>query len=708
MHATLASLLLTSAALAQTRPDTPFRLFGNVVRDGVVLTQVDPEFTNTTVKALWRGPNGEVEVASMTLGTRGDYYVLDVPAGDGVTGPAITDPLRITVNDDPVESGVPLSKGSVRRLDLAHRPGAYITIFPVDNQVIIAGQTLTVQLETVAWNGETLISAPSSSVGGDLAIEFSPLQMPSGASVHPFTGVVTFQATDAVVGRQVIEVLAGLPPMETTVRFVVSVIPSACAGIPGIATGCTNGLGVCTDSGFTTCDVNTLQPLCDAPIITPTSPELGGNTLDDDCNGTTDEGFDNHGLPCAPTGTSVCELSGRYEYTSDLTALECVTSTDPPVTVSCDDGDPCSADSCDPSAGCQYTTSPIGTTCNGGAGVCSVGSCVDVVPGMVCNTPEDVTVASTTSGDLASAIDSTETLASCTGSSDWAGPDLFYRISLAPGMEYRVTVTPTGSANVQIVLHDDGCAGACMMAVDAQLAGQPETLLIASDTSARTLILQVTSPENARGAFELLLEEVPPPPDAGSPVDAGIPVDGAVALDAGQAVSDAAIVVDASPGIDATVPPEPDAGTPGSDAGVEIFDAGVVVGDAGVTTDAAIPGTDAATPEADAGQPGTDASVPDAATPPDGAVTPDANVPDAAVREDAGVRPDAGRRDAGRADAGGVSTEDGGTSTPPGPDPEDPAQPVCACETARSDVGESALYLAFAVVLGLRRVRRRG
>lgn len=48
------------------------------------------------------------------------------------------------------------------------------------------------------------------------------------------------------------------------------------------------------------------------------------------------------------------------------------------VSLSCDDGNECTAESCDPLTGCNYSPVPDNTSCNKGAGACFEGKCFDL------------------------------------------------------------------------------------------------------------------------------------------------------------------------------------------------------------------------------------------------------------------------------------------------------------------------------------------
>ena len=86
-------------------------------------------------------------------------------------------------------------------------------------------------------------------------------------------------------------------------------------------TACQTGLGVCTTSGVTICSPDGLGTTCDAEII-PAGDELCSTGLDEDCDGAVDEGFSQLGAVCSD-GTGACESVGFYDCSADRTTLVC-------------------------------------------------------------------------------------------------------------------------------------------------------------------------------------------------------------------------------------------------------------------------------------------------------------------------------------------------------------------------------------------------
>jgi hypothetical protein len=87
----------------------------------------------------------------------------------------------------------------------------------------------------------------------------------------------------------------------------------------GLDQDCTSGQGVCAQSGKTICVDGHI--VCDAEPGTP-GPELCHNGLDDDCDGLIDEGFAAEGMACT-SGLGACARTGTYMCSSDGAALVC-------------------------------------------------------------------------------------------------------------------------------------------------------------------------------------------------------------------------------------------------------------------------------------------------------------------------------------------------------------------------------------------------
>ncbi len=140
----------------------------------------------------------------------------------------------------------------------------------------------------------------------------------------------------------------------------------------GKLTECTNGVAKCDGK--------------------PAAPEAC-NGLDDNCDGKTDEGLCEDGDPCTK---DTCNTDGSCQHVQ-LGGMACddgsiCTQTDKCLSgkcvggnnMNCDDNDPCTADSCDPFTGCVHVKSSDDTPCadDGVActlDVCKTGACKHII-----------------------------------------------------------------------------------------------------------------------------------------------------------------------------------------------------------------------------------------------------------------------------------------------------------------------------------------
>ncbi|MEY3012577.1 MAG: hypothetical protein RIT45_1312, partial [Pseudomonadota bacterium] len=171
------------------------------------------------------------------------------------------------------------------------------------------------------------------------------------------------------------------------------------AGAAGASTTCavTNANGSCT--GSRTCGDKGLT-VCSAAV--PAAETCNGT--DDDCDGSTDEGIDcDDGNPCTTDscdGAKGCIHTPKDGPCSDGDACAgkvCKDGTCSGGTAkNCDDGNPCTADTCDPATGaCSASFLPDGATCTDGDACtendgCAQGKCagepVDCDDGNPCTT----------------------------------------------------------------------------------------------------------------------------------------------------------------------------------------------------------------------------------------------------------------------------------------------------------------------------------
>ncbi len=80
---------------------------------------------------------------------------------------------------------------------------------------------------------------------------------------------------------------------------------------PGVGEPCSDGVGACRREAVATCTDAGDAVECSAQAAPPAADEICGNDLDDDCDGTTDEGFPGLGEPCS-VGVGACRVSGTF------------------------------------------------------------------------------------------------------------------------------------------------------------------------------------------------------------------------------------------------------------------------------------------------------------------------------------------------------------------------------------------------------------
>jgi RHS repeat-associated protein len=146
-----------------------------------------------------------------------------------------------------------------------------------------------------------------------------------------------------------------------------------------IATTC--GVGGCASTGVTTCLAGAVIDTC-APWP-PAGSDETCNAVDDDCDSATDEDYV---ASCAGTQTVTCTAEGEiWTECNDndvcTGAESCLDGACQPGTaLDTDDGNPCTADSCDPVFGAQHADVADGTSCSNsdacdGLETCQTGSC---------------------------------------------------------------------------------------------------------------------------------------------------------------------------------------------------------------------------------------------------------------------------------------------------------------------------------------------
>ncbi len=98
---------------------------------------------------------------------------------------------------------------------------------------------------------------------------------------------------------------------------------------------CSAGTGACEDAGELVCNSDGSGTECDA-VAGAAGDELCGDTIDNDCDGETDEGYAELGDACA-VGVGACETSGVLVCSDDALSTECDAEAGDAVNEVCDD-----------------------------------------------------------------------------------------------------------------------------------------------------------------------------------------------------------------------------------------------------------------------------------------------------------------------------------------------------------------------------------
>ena len=105
---------------------------------------------------------------------------------------------------------------------------------------------------------------------------------------------------------------------------------------PGVGGACSLGQGECAASGVFVCAPSGVGTICNAAQGTPQDESC--DALDNDCDGFTDENFPLVGANCL-AGLGECEVSGTYQCTADGSGLECSAVPPPAGIEQCDNLD---------------------------------------------------------------------------------------------------------------------------------------------------------------------------------------------------------------------------------------------------------------------------------------------------------------------------------------------------------------------------------
>jgi hypothetical protein len=135
-------------------------------------------------------------------------------------------------------------------------------------------------------------------------------------------------------------------------------------GYPTLGDACADGEGACAANGRIVCTPNRLGVACDAVAGEP-GVELCGNQTDDDCDGAVDEGFVTVGDACSD-GVGACSANGVIACTADRLGLICTAEADEPGIERCGTG---VDEDCDGATDEGFDT--LGDACSDGTGVCA-------------------------------------------------------------------------------------------------------------------------------------------------------------------------------------------------------------------------------------------------------------------------------------------------------------------------------------------------
>lgn len=108
-------------------------------------------------------------------------------------------------------------------------------------------------------------------------------------------------------------------------------------GFETLGDSCTVGVGACLRTGSMICSASRTYAQCSATQGSP-SQELCGNNIDDDCDGTVDEGFSTLGDSCT-VGIGSCQRTGIKVCSYDRRSTQCSVSPGSPYSETCDGSD---------------------------------------------------------------------------------------------------------------------------------------------------------------------------------------------------------------------------------------------------------------------------------------------------------------------------------------------------------------------------------
>jgi hypothetical protein len=146
---------------------------------------------------------------------------------------------------------------------------------------------------------------------------------------------------------------------------------------PLVGTFCTVGQGVCASGGVYHCETNGLDIVCSAQA--PAGSDEICDGLDNDCDGSVDNGFVTKGKPCS-AGLGECTTPGTYQCSTDKLSVTCDAIAPDGIAEICDGLD----NDCDGSVDNGFVTK--GKPCSAGLGECTT-------PGTYQCSPDKLSVA---------------------------------------------------------------------------------------------------------------------------------------------------------------------------------------------------------------------------------------------------------------------------------------------------------------------------
>lgn len=136
----------------------------------------------------------------------------------------------------------------------------------------------------------------------------------SAVYAGPILPTITLAGTVDMVNNQIKNLQDPTDPQDAATKAFVESLFSC----DGAGQSCVVGLGECQNSGINVCVMGSAQCTVSAGA---SSPEIC-DSLDNDCDGTSDEDFPTVGDSCS-VGLGICQSNGNLVCSQDKTAVEC-------------------------------------------------------------------------------------------------------------------------------------------------------------------------------------------------------------------------------------------------------------------------------------------------------------------------------------------------------------------------------------------------